>query len=142
MSAQKRETVIAVEFGDVVHQPAVGGMAASAIIANSVAMYVGMAGNTGGVRFGKYQGGMARPTISFRVRATQCKVCICIVLEYLFGLFDGHAGCFRHFIIGRQGIVFPKRCRYVPAVRKVAGRAVHLHRRSVRALSQNTAAHQ
>ena len=54
MRAQEREPVIVVEFGDVVYQPAVGGMTASAIVANSIAMYVGMAGNTGRVRFGKH----------------------------------------------------------------------------------------
>ncbi len=51
MCAQKREPVIGMEFGDVVHQPAVGGMAAPAIIANGIAMYIGMTGNTGRVRF-------------------------------------------------------------------------------------------
>lgn len=142
MCAQKRKPVIGMEFGDVVHQPTVGGMAAPAIIANGIAMYIGMAGNTGGVRFGKHQSGMARPTICIRVCAAQCKVRICIVVECLWGRFDGLVFCFRHFIIGRQGIVFPKRRWYVPVVRQVAGRAVHLHRRSVRALSQNTAAHQ
>lgn len=136
MCAQKWEPVVGMEFGDVVHQPAVGGMAAPAIIANGIAMYIGMTGNTGGVRFGKHQSGMARPTICIRVCATQCKVRICIVLECLLGLFDGHVGCFRHFIIGRQGIVFPKRYGYVPTIGQMAGRAIHFHRCSVRALRE------
>lgn len=74
MSAKQGKTILFVQISDVVHQPVVGAVAAGAIVADGILVYIRVAGITVGLGFFKNEAGMAVPAIKHCMLAGEGKV--------------------------------------------------------------------
>lgn len=67
--ACERESILEMQFGDVVDDPVFGSMAAGAVVAHCLLVHIGMAGNTFGAGTGENQAGMAGAAVGCGMRA-------------------------------------------------------------------------
>ena len=100
MCPDQWETVLVVDFENIVHQPIVGSVAAGTIAPGGHLVHIYMAGNTFGVRFRENQGLVAGPAINGRMLPRQFKTCL-VVVEKRSVHGQGHARCLRHFWFGQ-----------------------------------------
>lgn len=63
MRAHQRESIVLVQFGNIVHQPVIRIVAAGAVVSDRSVVHIGMAGNTRGIRVGKNKALVAGPAI-------------------------------------------------------------------------------
>jgi hypothetical protein len=73
VGSQQRETIVEVEFHDVVYQPAFRRVAAAAVITYRHSVHIGMAADAVRAGFRKNEGGMARTTVYLPVLSVQYK---------------------------------------------------------------------
>lgn len=67
--ARERESILEMQFGDVVNDPVFGSVAAGAVVAHCLLVHIGVAGNTFGTRSRKHQARMAGAAIGCGMRA-------------------------------------------------------------------------
>lgn len=122
MRTQQRETIIEVQLHDIINQPAIGSVAAAAVIAYCHSMHIGMTGDTVCTGFRKNEGGMACATVNSTVLSIQLKACGFMTKPTFL---SGHISC------------LPKGKGYVPACCLMAGNTVLLQLVAMGVLRRN-----
>ena len=79
--AEQWETVVLMELGDVVHEPVLSRVAAGAVVSDGHLVYIGVAGDTGGLSLRKYQALVAFSAISRCVLSGELKIRLVVVEE-------------------------------------------------------------
>lgn len=132
--ARQREAVLLVQFGDVVHHPMVGRVAAGAVRPDGLLVDILVASVA--VRFGlrKNQRLMAGPAVGFGVLAFERESRFAVMKTQRVAP-QHHARRFGNAWFFRL-VLLPKRGIYFPARRRMAGRAVGFQLRAVWTLGE------
>lgn len=131
--AQQGEAVVLVQFGNVVHQPVVGGVAAGAIRPDRSLVHVRMTGNTAGFGIGENKGFVAGPAIDPGVLPLEWKIGFIVIKPHRIPADTPARNTRKHGAIPVPGVV-----RDLPPRRGVAGGAIDLKIGPVRRLGKRS----
>lgn len=135
MRTQQRKSVVGMQFGNVIHQPAAAAVTPAAVVPDGIAVYIGMTANTTVVRLRKYQRTMAIPAVGRRMLTIQRKARLIMRKYLLRPLSRRQSRNPAALSLGRLPLLLPESSRNLPTVRRMAHSTVQLQTLPVRVLS-------
>lgn len=118
MRTQQRKSVVGMQFGNVIHQPAAAAVTPAAVIPDGIAVYIGMTANTTVVRFRKHQRTMAIPAVGHRMLTIQRKARL-VMRKYLLRPLSRRQSC-NPAALSFGRLPLPESSRNLPTVRRMA----------------------